>query len=305
MMCADSSMYGQLTTKNTFLDFPCTIGFDDEALTISGSSVRRSSSSPPSLDRDSAYYLKKVQSPFLLDDDAASTTTDDASANSGTDDRFSSCSEHQDLAEVMQTLPVQERSCTGRERSASQVNPPTQEQPVQSASVCSVQNVEACVIPAEPASMKHPWIEQPEVASEAQPAAQELAGPQTASMAVTLGKQSPFVWSEQEVPEIPLAAPAPERPRARRRQVSSRNQIEKQEFAVPKPASSAIDEIRRPTSTQTGPGLMICYFHNRHLHTPESYAPCGKGDMCKFCHEMHPLIKRRSCKATAFCNCGL
>jgi hypothetical protein len=304
MMCADSSMYGQLTTKNTFLDLPCTIGFDDEALTVSGSSVRRSSSSPPSLACSSTYYLKKGQSPFILDDDAASTTTDDVSANSGTDDRSSSCSEHQDLAEVTQTLPVQERSCTGRERSASQVNPPTQEQPVQSSPVWLGQNVVARVIPADPASMKHPWIKQPEVASEAQPVAQELAGPQTASMAVTLGKQSPFVWSDQEVPEIPLAAPAPERLRARRRQVSSRNKIEEQEFVVPKPASSAIDEIGQPTFTQTGP-LMVCYFHNRHLHSPDSYAPCGKGDMCKFCHEMHPLIKRRNCKATAFCNCRL
>eukprot|EP00930_Biecheleria_cincta_P032582 TRINITY_DN2259_c0_g1_i2.p1 TRINITY_DN2259_c0_g1~~TRINITY_DN2259_c0_g1_i2.p1 ORF type:complete len:180 (+),score=31.53 TRINITY_DN2259_c0_g1_i2:223-762(+) len=179
----------------------------------------------------------------------------------------------------MQTPPAQERPTTCE----------PEEQPV------------ACVIPAAPASMKHPWSKQQETASETHPAAQELAGLQKADRSVTWRKQSPFIWSEQEVPEISQAVPAPERPRARRRKVSSQVKVEKQDLPGGGLANSTVDEIEQLTPTM---GRMICYFQNRHMNSPESYAPCGRGDNCNFCHKMHPLIKRRNCRATALCHCA-
>lgn len=258
---ADSNMYGQLTTKNTFLDLPNTIGFDED-LTISGSSARRSSSSPPSY---ALCRLKKGLSPFELDDDAASTTTDDVSANSATDDRSSSCSEHQDLAEVTQTMPLK-----------------------------------ACAIQAESTSKKPSWSELQDSESEAQPPVQKLTGRKMVGVAITESKQSasPVCSQQQGVLEIP-AAPAPEETRPwRRRQVPRQAEIEKQEIEQ---ASPTIGEIGQLTSTRTR--TVICYFHNRHLHHPDSYAACSKGGQCNFCHEMHPLIKRRNCQATGFCFC--
>lgn len=258
-MFAEYNMYGQLTTKNTFLDLPSTIGFDED-LAISGSSARRSSSSPPSY---STCRLKTA--PFQLYDDAASTTTDDASANSGTDDRFSSCSEQQDLAELMQTMPLKE--------------------PMQAELVC----------------MRPSWSDlQDESESEVQAPVQELTGPKTAGLVIPESKQS--------TPPVALEIPvpfAPEGPKARRCREARRiekpgrrhqeAQIQKQEF-VP-----AIHKLAQPTSMEAQ--TVICYFHNRHLHNPESYAACSKGESCNFCHEMHPLIKRRNCRITGFCTC--
>eukprot|EP00930_Biecheleria_cincta_P032583 TRINITY_DN2259_c0_g1_i3.p1 TRINITY_DN2259_c0_g1~~TRINITY_DN2259_c0_g1_i3.p1 ORF type:complete len:183 (+),score=29.94 TRINITY_DN2259_c0_g1_i3:223-771(+) len=182
----------------------------------------------------------------------------------------------------MQTPPAQERPTTCE----------PEEQPV------------ACVIPAARESVKHPWSKQQKTTSEAHPAVQEPAGLQNADRAVTRKKQSPIIWSEQEVPEISQAVPAPERPRARRRKVSSQVKVEEQNFAGGVLANSTVDELGQLTPKPTMGRLMICYFQNRHMNSPESYAPCGRGDNCNFCHKMHPLIKRRNCRVTAFCNCA-
>lgn len=48
----------------------------------------------------------------------------------------------------------------------------------------------------------------------------------------------------------------------------------------------------------------ICYFQNRwhNKQDGEDFQPCGKGDDCMYCHEIHPLFKRRNDKFSR-CSC--
>jgi len=260
-MTNSESMYQNLMTKNTFLDLPCTVGFNEQ---VFGSSTRRSSSSPPALDRDSLWRMKEedLLSPFHLVCEAASTT-DDGSEHSISDDRSSLCSELQDVAEVVQAVPAR------------------------------------------------PWAKDEQKAVIANAAVEQVAGPETAET-VTPQKQPIFshhVAQQNEVQDIP-AVPVPERPWARRRQVANETKPAKQDLAETDLSLKTTAHQQKLTPQQTTgiqqeADLLICYFQNRHLNNPQTYSPCGKGDSCRFCHEMHPAIKRRNCKVTAFCRCGL
>eukprot|EP00930_Biecheleria_cincta_P008779 TRINITY_DN110344_c0_g1_i1.p1 TRINITY_DN110344_c0_g1~~TRINITY_DN110344_c0_g1_i1.p1 ORF type:complete len:313 (+),score=57.60 TRINITY_DN110344_c0_g1_i1:92-1030(+) len=58
-------------------------------------------------------------------------------------------------------------------------------------------------------------------------------------------------------------------------------------------------------STESPPVIrQICYFQNRwhNRQDGQDFEPCSKGDDCLFCHEIHPLIKRRNDKAGS-CSC--
>jgi len=266
MMCSESTaMYQNLVTKNTFLDLPGSVGFDEQDLGVCGTSTRRSSSSPPALDRDSLSRMKEdLSSPFHLAYEGASTT-DAGSEHSIADDRSSVCSELQDVAEVMQAVPAR------------------------------------------------PWAKEQQKGSFANPGAEKVADPQTVST-VAADKHPSFSHrleqqnGVQDIPEVPV----PERPWARRRQVANERKPAKQNFAEPNVSLKITAQEHKSTSQQTKDtnqdtnqdmGRLICYFQNRHLHNPETVAPCAKGSSCNFCHEMHLPIKRRNCKATAFCRC--
>lgn len=266
MSSETTAMYQNLVTKNTFLDLPGSVGFDGQDLEVCGSSTRRSSSSPPALDRDSLWLMKEdLSSRFHLVYEGASTT-DDGSEHSMVDDRSSACSELQDVAELVQAMPAR------------------------------------------------PLAKDQKKGSSANPGAEQVADPQTVST-VMADKHLSFSHrleqqnGVQDIPEVP----APEKPWARRRQVANHRKPAWQDSVGPDVSLKITAQEQKSTVQQTKDlnqdaglqedGRLICFFQNRHHHNPEAYAPCGKGSSCKFCHKMHLPIKRRNCKATAFCRC--
>lgn len=219
-------MYEKLATKNTFLELPCNAGFAPdvwEDIERKKSSCR-SSSSPPSLDRNAPGMPRA--SCFNLKDDVSTTSKspcssliDDGSVDSTADEGYS----------------------TGSEGGLTEVSPGDRFQ-----------------TPPPPMHF-----------------VQEVTQPAF------------FVCYYQSFCQSPSGTYGG--------------------FAEPRSAQAVVKRTSRSKQWNSdGARQPICFFQNRYLNSPpeQNFLPCEKGDDCKFCHEWHPLIKRRSDKGKSLCDCA-